>query len=61
MQHGINAMITVGNMSISNIDALTAWRTKSELGRDLGYHFVDGCGHTGDTPCNQGKGCAPFS
>jgi len=60
IQHGITAELLFNGAALGSVDALTAWRTRADLGRDVGYHFVDGCGDHGDTPCNGGTGCAPF-
>jgi hypothetical protein len=57
IQHGINARLD----NLSLVDAFIAWRTKSAIGAEHGYHFVDDCGTggSGNSPCNTGAGCAP--
>lgn len=60
IQHGIAALITVNGQQLSLTDALTQWRTSGPIGKSFGYHFVDGCGHDGDTPCNLSPTCAPY-
>ena len=40
-------------------DAFANWLTSGELGREIGYRWVDNCGSNGTTPCNVGANCAP--
>ena len=40
-------------------DAFASWLAGGELGRNLGYRWVDRCGANGTTPCNTGDYCAP--
>ena len=41
--------------------AFQSWLDGGELGRDIGYRWVDDCGKekNGNTPCNKGAYCAP--
>ena len=58
IQHGINADIN----GVTQLEALTAWRTRGAVGKDSGYKFRDCCGPdgAGGVPCNEGTGCAPW-
>lgn len=40
-------------------DAFASWLAGGELGREIGYRWVDTCGHNGTTPCDLGDHCAP--
>ena len=40
-------------------DAFASWLVGGELGRGVGYRWVDDCGANGTTPCNVGAYCAP--
>lgn len=40
-------------------DAFASWLAGGDLGRDIGYRWVDDCGDHGSTPCDKGPYCAP--
>ena len=39
--------------------AFTSWWHRGQLGKNIGYRWVDDCEDGGKTPCNTGKMCAP--
>jgi hypothetical protein len=55
IQHNVDALID----NITEVDAFSSWMVGGDLGENLGYKWVDTCGHGGDTPCNTGTYCAP--
>jgi hypothetical protein len=57
IQHDVNALIR----NVTEVDAFSSWLNRGDLGKSIGYKWVDQCGHGGgDTPCNSGSRCAPY-
>lgn len=62
IQHGGNAPmygIPVPTELGAETLAFESWLNGGDLGRDIGYRWIDDCGEHGATPCNTGQYCAP--